>query len=54
MSRQLSTEGFLKILTFGPITPHFGPKMANFGHFGSKWGIIGPKVKIFKNSSVES
>ena len=27
MSCQLSTTGFLKIFTFGPIIPHFDPKM---------------------------
>ena len=54
MSCQLSTEGFLKIFTFGPIIPHFDPKMTKIGHFWAKMGVIGPKVKIFKNTSVES
>ena len=50
MSRQLSTEGFLKMFTFGPITPHFGPKMANFGHFWVKMGDNRAKSENFQKS----
>ena len=43
MSCQLSTEGFLKIFTFGPITLHFGPKMSNWSIGQYFWGIFSNK-----------